>query len=475
MTLASNVIAMAADFDELDAKIQDGMNSHAIPGVAVAVVADGQEYIKGYGVTNVDHPVPVDGDTVFRIGSTTKTFTGTAAMRLVDQGRLELDAPVQRYLPDFAVSDPKASAEVTVRHVLNHTPGWLGDNLQDFGRGDDALAEYVASMAPLPQLTAPGSVFAYNNAGLVVAGRIIEVVTGSTYEDAVRELVIDPLELGHTRFFSDEIIGFNIAAAHKVTDGKPVVDNAAWEFPRSCNPTGALMSSARDQLRYAGFHLGDGTATDGTRLLSRDALVAMRSNPGPGGTLQIELTGIGITWMLRPSAEGPTVAQHGGTWQGQQSGFFMVPDRGFAMTVLTNSDGGAHLLAELFADDWSLRRFAGVSNPPATPANLSASDLSEFEGRYMTSVIAPDGKTLESTIELHTDDGRLDGTITTCDPSSDAEPLENNRVGFAFYRPDFALDIGQDGKPSGTRSDFVRDPDGAIAWLRNSGRLFSRQ
>jgi CubicO group peptidase (beta-lactamase class C family) len=146
---------MAAGFDELDAKIQAAMDAHAIPGVALAVVTDGHEYVKGYGITNVDHPVPVDGDTVFRIGSTTRTFTGTVAMRLVDEGRVDLDAPVRRYLPDFAVADPDASAEVTVRQLLNHTPGWLGDNLRDFGRGDDALARYVASMTQLPQLTLP--------------------------------------------------------------------------------------------------------------------------------------------------------------------------------------------------------------------------------------------------------------------------------------------------------------------------------
>lgn len=466
---------MTADFDDLDAKIQAGMECHAIPGVAVAILANGQEYIKGYGVTNVDYPVSVDGDTVFRIGSTTKTFTGTTAMRLVDQGLLDLDAPVRQYLPDFAVNDPAASAEVTVRQLLNHTPGWLGDHLPDFGRGDDALARYVASMAQLQQLTSPGSVFAYNNGGLVVAGRIIETLTGSTYEDAVRKLVIDPLGLGCTRFFSDQIIGFNIAAAHKEEDGKTVVDIAGWEFPRSCNPTGALMSSARDQLRYARFHLGDGAAPDGTPLLGRDALVGMRSNPGPGGTLQNELTGMGITWMLRPTAEGPTVVQHGGTWQGQHSGFFMVPERDFAMTVLTNSQTGAKLLAELFAEDWALQRFAGVSNPHATARKLSAADLAEFEGRYQTPVNTPDGKTLTSTIELHADNGRLEGTVVTVDPSADGTPLEDSRVGFAFYRPDFTLDFGPDGEPSGTRSDFVRDADGAIAWLRNSGRLFRRQ
>src|SRR6185437_16839012 len=93
-------------FDELDAKINAGMKTYAIPGVAVAVWAGGQEYVKGYGVTNVDHPVPIDGDTVFRIGSTTKTFTGTTTMRLVEQGKVDLDTPVRKYIPDFAVADP---------------------------------------------------------------------------------------------------------------------------------------------------------------------------------------------------------------------------------------------------------------------------------------------------------------------------------------------------------------------------------
>jgi CubicO group peptidase (beta-lactamase class C family) len=88
-------------FDELDAKITKGMKDYAIPGVAVGVWADRQEYIKGFGVTNVDHPLPVDGDTVFRIGSTTKTFTATTMMRLVEQGKVDLDAKVRQYIPDL--------------------------------------------------------------------------------------------------------------------------------------------------------------------------------------------------------------------------------------------------------------------------------------------------------------------------------------------------------------------------------------
>jgi CubicO group peptidase (beta-lactamase class C family) len=311
---------------QLDAKITRAMRELRIPGVAVGVIYRGREYVKGYGVTNVDYPVAVDGDTLFRIGSTTKTFTGTTLMRLIDQGRMNLDAPVRSYLPDFATADAATAARVTVRQLLNHSSGWRGDDVEDFGRGDDAIARYVASMTRLPQLTPLGRVFAYNNAGLVVAGRLIEVVTGMPYESGVHELLLDRLGLAHTRFFSDQIVGYNVAASHIVVNGKAVVDPSLWAFPRSCDPTGGLISSVRDQLRYARFHLGDGRARNGRRLLTRRTLAAMRSNPGPGGTLVVELEGMGVTWMLRPSAQGVRIVQHGGNWPAQASGFMMAPE-----------------------------------------------------------------------------------------------------------------------------------------------------
>ena len=188
---------------ELDAKIRAGMQAYGIPGVAVGLIHGSTTFIRGYGVTNVDYPVPVDGDTLFRIGSTAKTFTGSTAMRLVERGDLDLDARVRKYLPHFKTSQAQVANRVTVRQLLNHSAGWLGEYYGDLGRGDDALARYVEAMAKLPQLTPVGEVFAYNNAALVLAGRVIEAVTGSTYEQAVKQLLLDPLRLDHSRFFSD--------------------------------------------------------------------------------------------------------------------------------------------------------------------------------------------------------------------------------------------------------------------------------
>src|SRR5215472_17027171 len=134
------------DFRALDAKIQAGMARYGIPGVAVGVLAQGREYVRGYGVTNVDYPVPVDGDTLFRIGSTTKTFTGTTVMRLVDQRTLALYALVRTYLPQFRTLNPSVAPRVTLRQLLNHSAGWLGEYYADTGPGDDALAQYAAGI-----------------------------------------------------------------------------------------------------------------------------------------------------------------------------------------------------------------------------------------------------------------------------------------------------------------------------------------
>ena len=325
-------------------------------------------------------------------------------MRLVDRGKLDLDARVRHYLPDFATSQPSVARRVTVRQLLNHSAGWLGEYYADKGRGDDALKRCVKGIAQLPQLTPVGEVSAYNNAALVLAGRVIEAVTGSTYEEAVRELVLGPLRMGHSRFFSDEIIGFNVAASHVIVDGKPAVDPSIWRALRTLNPTGGMISSVRDLLRYARFHLGNGRAPDGTRLLTKKSLVAMRSNPGPGGTLLVELDGMGVTWQLRPSAQGVRIVQHGGDYLGQHSEFIMVPERGFALTVLTNSDGGPKLLKDLFIDDWALRRFAGVSNLPAKPRALTRSQLAPYEGLYtgriIDPILTPSGTEAETRIEL---------------------------------------------------------------------------
>jgi CubicO group peptidase (beta-lactamase class C family) len=311
-----------------------------------------------------------------------------------------------------------------------------------------------------------GSTFSYNNAALSLAGRVIEVVAGATFERVVRTLVLDPLGLDHSRYFSDEIIGFNIAAPHLLKDGKPVVVPEAWHQERAGAANGGLISSARDQLAYARFHLGDGRSPNGTRLMSKRSLIAMRSNPGPGGTVVVELDGMGVSWMIRPTAQGPKVIQHGGDVPGQRSGFMFVPDRNFALTVLTNSDGGIKLLNELFAKDWALERFAGLTNLPAREKKLGRKELAAYEGRYSGPEIGPDGELGETAFVLRADGGRL---------SVDHPETGTSLGGLAFYRPDHVLKLDAEGREAGPRADFVRGTEGEIAWMRFGGRLFKHE
>src|SRR5437763_16146720 len=131
------------------AEIADGLG---VPGVAVGVYIDGGEQYAFDGVTNVESPLPIDDKTLFQFGSTGKTFTATAVMRLVDQGKVDLHAPVRTYLPDFGLKDEDVARQVTVLHLLNHTAGWSGDVMDDTGDGDDALEKYVELLATVEQV-----------------------------------------------------------------------------------------------------------------------------------------------------------------------------------------------------------------------------------------------------------------------------------------------------------------------------------
>jgi CubicO group peptidase (beta-lactamase class C family) len=452
-------------FAALDARIEAAMARYAVPGAAVGVWFEGRAYLKAYGVTSVVAPEPVTVDTVFRIGSTTKTFTGTPMMRLVEAGKVDLDQPVRTYLTDFATSDPSVSAVVTVRQLLNHTAGWLGDDYQDYGPGADALARYTAGVVRLPQLTPVGSTEFYQNSGVAVGGRVVEVVNGTTYEKAVQDLVLDPLGLSHTRYVTDELVGYTFAGSHAVVDGKATFDPRFWTFPRSINATGGLMSTARDQLRWAQFHLGHVEGVDGRPVLSAASLAAMREKRGPGGTLNMELDGFGVNWFLRPTAEGVRIVEHGGNWAGQRSRFLLVPERDFAITVLTNSDGGEALGSDLCDDDWTVATFLGLHNPPAVPQTRTPEQLAPYVGTYVAQIVVDDAAPQQVTVRLAAEQGRLRPTL---DPGAD--PWDD----FAFYRDQLLVPVSADGTVQDERLDVVLGPDGAVQWLRKHGRMYRK-
>jgi len=433
----------------LAGQVEEKMATYVVPGVAVGVVdADGPR-AWGFGVTNVDHPLPVDPDTVFEIASITKTMTATVAARLAADGRLDLDAPVRRYLPEFHVADRTVSATVTVRDLFTHTAGWFGEYLAPTGRGDDAIAKGVAAMAGLEQL-APVGVFSYNNVALIVAGRIIEVTSGRSYREAVRELLFAPLGMAHSAFDPADVLYERLAAGHTVRDGAAVRVRARLSESTNGDPVGGVRSTVNDLLRYARFHLGDGTTPDGTRLLPERALAAMRAPCLPLGP-----TGrVGLAWFLDDRG-GVRIAAHGGATVAHMSQLTLVAERGAAFVILTNGANGVRICAEV--QEWLLGSWLGLP-PRPRPARLEPQpDLRPFAGRYWAPL---------SDIELTAEDGALVMRLTwkgTVAERPTPPPLRLELTG-----PDTVVAAGpSDAPPTG---DFLRAPDGSIAYFRWGSR-----
>lgn len=353
----------------------------AVPGVAVGVYHDGEEHYGFYGVTSVENPLPVDEGTLFQFGSTGKTFTSTAMLRLVEQGKVDLQAPVRTYVPELRLKDEEVARQVTIRQLFNHTAGWEGDLMDDTGPGDDALARYVELMATIEQVTPLGEHVSYNNASLSLAGRVIEKVTGQTYEQAMKELIFQPLGLDHCFFFPNDIMTRRFAAGHNQLPDGSIVVARPWAIPRGANPAGGISSNAGDQIAWARFHLGDGRAADGSRVLSEDLLKRMQQPTVemPGSALG---DAVGISWMLR-DVDGVRLVSHGGDTIGQHSSFVMVPERQFAVITLTNcGPNGSQFNEELVR--WALETYVGLVERDPEPITLTEEELAQYAGVYET-------------------------------------------------------------------------------------------
>src|SRR5258705_1412267 len=318
----------------LDTLVRDAMERYHVPGVAIGMLRADAVEVAAFGVTSVENALPVDGDTLFQIASVTKTMTATVIMRLVERGKLDLDAPVRRYIPSFRLRDAAAQERATIRHLVTHTGGWLGDCFADFGNGDDALERYVAAMAELEQITPLGEIWHYSNSSFTLLGRLIEVVTGKTYEEATRELLFVPLGMTKSCFSANEAITHRVAIGHVIVDEKPTVARP-WAFPRATTPVGGIVSTANDLMRYARFHLGDGTAPDGARLLSKESVELMRT---PLADADLDRK-VGVSWVVR-TIGGVLLQDPGGVALGQQGVLMLAPRRREAVTVQTNSARG---------------------------------------------------------------------------------------------------------------------------------------
>jgi CubicO group peptidase (beta-lactamase class C family) len=456
----------ARPHDELSGFVRATATGLGVPGAAVGVWVDGREIHACHGVTSVEDPLPVHPDTMFVLGSVAKLPTATAVVRLAAEGKLELDAPVRRYVPELVLADEHAAATMTVSQLLNHTSG-LGWRLAvDTGDGDDALARYVAAMADLEIIAPPGTRASYSQSGYNLLGRIIEKVTGLTYERAVATLLFEPLGMAHSHHLDADILTRRHAVGHEVReDGTPSVVRPLNDT-RGNHPGGGLVSSVSDQLRWARFHLGDGTDGRGEPILPADVLRGMREPT-------VELRGsslgdaLGTCWFLRDLA-GVRTAGHGGSANGQFAELLIVPERDFAVVSMANANPGGVPFNRAVVG-WALRHFLGLVDSGPEPIPYDGARAGEVVGRYETDVLVlgisdnGTGLVVEAFIKPE------------IRAASDVElPADVPPAGLGLLPGDGDEFVITDGAMAGLRGYFSRDAGGAIDGADLAGRIHTR-
>lgn len=430
-------------------------NEYGMPGVAAAVFVNGEETYAFHGATSVEDPRPLDRDTLFHFGSITKTYTATAIMRLVAEGKIDLEAPVRRYLPDFRLQDEDAAAALTVMHLLNHTVGW-NDHLGE--SDDDSLACHVAEMANVPMMTPPGQHAAYTNAGFAIAALIMESLTGLTYDAAMQSSIFDPVGLKTATLMTNELSG-HVAMGHSAQPDGSLAVTTEWVAERYADPSGGIVSTIGDQLRWARFHLGDGDS-----VLPHDLLAQMQQ---PTIKVQGNYFGdaIGISWFLRTVDGVPTVG-HGGSMRGQYSWLLIVPEKNFAIvTVATAGPNGIPYNQDVVR--WALETYLGLVDRDPEPLPFDETRARELVGVYETdrgraTVSARDGR-LVLDFEVTAEATKVIGEAPDFPPSE-----------FGLLSGAGDQYIATSGPLMGMRGLFTRNESGDIESIDLGGRTFPR-
>jgi CubicO group peptidase (beta-lactamase class C family) len=349
--------------DILDAVEERDLDRFGVTALAIAVDAGGDGYERAWGV-------PVE--TTFRIASITKPIVAAAVMRLVEQGLLSLDEPL---------TDLRLPWEgIALRHLLSHQAGLAHDwsrPLSEYGEGDDALQRLAADEvvgAPV----GPGRYFSYSNPGYWLAGALIERAAGMPFEEAVRELVLDPLGMERTGFAPTE----------------PYVPND-MPYPRARRPSGGLYSCAEDVLRF-GTHLRDSG--------SLGEMQTPQIEVGPDGDYGL---GLGIV-----RGRGRLTLEHGGAVPGIRTQLLVVPETNAVFVLLTNSDSGHFLINRLLHS-------VGLGLPLPPAVEVGEEDLAAVSGTFR--------EPLGTTIRVTPRDGGIELSLVDGDCAAHLRPVSPTR------------------------------------------------
>ena len=318
-----------------------------VPGAAVAVVAGGDVvWSEGFGLADVEQRVPVTRRTRFRVGSVSKLFAAATAMKLSETGRLDLDAPVQRYVPAFPAH---AGPPVTARLLAGHLAGIRGYRASDFALGrnidltvfpttDSALAIFRGDSLVAP----PGSTYRYTTFGYTLLGAVVEGAAGEEYTTALHRLVLAPLGLAHTvpDRWDAVVAGRTRFYGYAGRDAAPVNESPVFVTYKWAG--GGLLSTADDLARFGAAHLRPG-------FFSASGLRALFT---PQRTAGGALTGVGLGWRVGTDLTGRVVYHHAGTIEGGRAALLVYPAEGVVVALLTNRTAAVdspELMAQLLA------------------------------------------------------------------------------------------------------------------------------
>lgn len=362
-----------------------------VPGAVLGILhvdpaGEDDLVVAAHGVVNTRTGVETTADSLFQIGSITKVWTATLVMQLSEEGKLDLDAPVVSVLPELELADPEVTRGVTMRHLLTHTSGIDGDILTDTGRGDDCVERYVSLLGAAEQVFPLGASFSYCNAGYVIAGRVIERLTGLIWDEALRSRLCNPLGLTQTVTLPEEALLFRCAVGHVSEVGDEPAPAPFSMLPRSVGPAGLIACTAGDLLAFARLHLSGGRGAGGSQVLDESSVAAMREKHADLPDAGFGRDSWGLGWG-RFTTDGRTVIGHDGGTVGQSAFLRLVPDQGFAVVLLTNANNGGGGRAGEAADvllDEALAEFADVrlgtaGEPPMPPVVV---DLQPHLGVY---------------------------------------------------------------------------------------------
>lgn len=441
---------MALDQAHLEERLRELCRRHPVPGAAVAVGIDGEVVSAAHGVLSMDTGVEVTTDSIFQIGSITKPYTATVIMRLVASGALALDQPIVDVLPEFRVADPAVTGAVTVGHLLSHTGGIGGDFFPDLGRGDDVLERFVADCAELTQDVPLGTAMSYSNSGFVILGRVIERVTGRTWDEALRVELFEPLGLQRTVTLPEQALRHRAAWGHAAGDDGGLRPVPGWGPPRSVGPAGLICASAAEVVAFAQMHLDGGRSATGQQVLPAELVAAMQAPrvrvPEPWSTGDHW----GLGWCLQDWG-GQRLYGHDGSTIGQNAFLKIVPEGRLSIALLTNGGAVDELARALY--DELLTEICGFGVPPLPrPAADGRGADERIVGHYERSGVRTE-------IERHGDEVRATTrlieplaaklpdqapSVTVLEPAADhddvyvSRPLEGD--GTAWPMAFFAID-----------------------------------